>query len=121
MHELAIACELVELAQGAARRAGAAQVVTVYLKLGALSGVVEEALRFGYQTAAAGTLLEGARLEIEQVPVILICPDCGQRSQPPSIQALMCPVCGGLSPHIIQGKEIELTSLEVAEHANAPA
>jgi hydrogenase nickel incorporation protein HypA/HybF len=61
MHELSIACSLVDLAVEAAERAGAAKVVAVKVVVGAFSGVSAEALLFSYDVAAAGT-----RLEVEE-------------------------------------------------------
>jgi hydrogenase nickel incorporation protein HypA/HybF len=121
MHELSIACDLVEIAEAAARSANAERVAVVYLKLGVFAGVVREALLFGYDTAAKGTLLEGSRLEIEDVPLVVYCSTCKQESQLPSVQCFQCPVCGKPVVDIRQGKELELTSMEIIEHANETA
>ena len=56
MHELSIAHSLVETAVEAAEKAGARRVTRVSLRLGALSGVVRNALEFGYEIAAQSTL-----------------------------------------------------------------
>lgn len=121
MHELAIAYELVEIAENAARGANAERVTVVRLRLGVFSGVVKEALWFGYDTATQGTLLEGSQLEIEDVPLVMACADCGQQSTALSIQDLRCPVCGSSATTIEHGKELELTSMEIVDHANATA
>ena len=60
MHELSIAHSLVESAVDAAEKAGARRVTRVHLRLGALSGVVRNALEFGYEITTQGTLLEGS-------------------------------------------------------------
>ncbi|MBL8155608.1 MAG: hydrogenase maturation nickel metallochaperone HypA, partial [Anaerolineae bacterium] len=66
MHELGIAHDLVEIASSAAAAAHVQQVGVVHVRLGTLSGVVKDALMFSYDIAAAGTVLEGSRLEIEE-------------------------------------------------------
>ena len=48
----------------------------VHLRLGALAGVVPEALLASYEMACAETPLEGSRLVIEEVPVVVFCPRC---------------------------------------------
>jgi hydrogenase nickel incorporation protein HypA/HybF len=121
MHELSIACDLVEIAEAAARKACAERVAVVYLKLGILSGVVKEALLFGYDIATKGTLLEGSRLEIKDVALIVFCPACQHESQLSSIQCFECPICGNPVTEIHQGKELELTSMEIIEHENETA
>jgi hydrogenase nickel incorporation protein HypA/HybF len=64
MHELSIAAEIVELATEEAARRGC-KVEVVHLKLGALSGVVREALEFSWDVACEETPIAGARLAIE--------------------------------------------------------
>jgi hydrogenase nickel incorporation protein HypA/HybF len=113
MHELSIAYSLIETAESAARDAGAQRVTLVHLRLGALSGVVEDALRFGFEVAAQDTLLDGARLEIERLPVMIRCPQCKQDVELPSIQRFRCPVCDAPAENVVQGRELELTSIEI--------
>lgn len=113
MHELSIAYDLVQIAETAARDAGATRVNVVYLSIGALSGVVRDSLLFAYDVATEGTLLAGSRLEVEDLPVTIHCPACGQDSALPSIQLFQCPVCGAPATDIRGGKEIQITSLEV--------
>ena len=113
MHELSIAYNLVEIAETAAREAGAERVESLHLRLGLMSGVVKEALYFGYDLATEGTLLQGSRLEIEDVAVVVYCPVCDRESELPSIQSFQCPFCGGLTADIRHGRELELTSMEI--------
>jgi hydrogenase nickel incorporation protein HypA/HybF len=115
MHELSIACSLVEMAAQAANDAGAARVEAVHLRLGALAGVVKDALLFSYEIATQGTILAGSRLEIEDVPVVIYCGSCRMTSSLTSLQSFRCPHCGQPSADIRQGRELELISLEIAD------
>jgi hydrogenase nickel incorporation protein HypA/HybF len=119
MHELSIAYSLVEMAARAAHDAGVSRVEAVRLRLGALSGVVKDALLFSYDVATAGTILAGSRLDIEAVPVAIHCSACGVTSSLPGIQSFRCPLCGQPSGDIRQGRELELVSLEVADEQPA--
>lgn len=113
MHELSIATSLVEAAGEEAAQRGAARVLAVHLRVGALSGVVCDALAFSFEVAAAGTPLEGARLEIEEVPVVVFCPACrAEKPLPDFIRC--CPDCGAPTPEVRQGAELEITALELA-------
>ena len=113
MHELSIAQELVRMAEEAARANGARKVREVRLRLGALSGVMEDALRLGYEAACRDTLLEGSRLVIEPAPVRIHCPRCGRDVEPEGLQLMYCPVCGAAGGTLVQGREIELAALEI--------
>ena len=83
MHELSVALSLVEAAERAAARARAERVNYVRVEIGALSGVVPEALRFGYDVAIRGTLLEGSELRIEETPIVVYCDACGKERELP--------------------------------------
>jgi hydrogenase nickel incorporation protein HypA/HybF len=115
MHELSIAHSLVEAASHAAQGAGVQHVQAVHLRLGALAGVVKEALLFSYDIATEGTVLAGSRLEIEDIPVAIYCPDCKITSTLAGIQSFCCPICGQASADVRQGRELELVSLEVCD------
>ena len=112
MHELSIALSLVDLAEEEGERQGG-RVCAVHLRLGALAGVVKEALLSSYEMACADTSLEGSRLVIEEVPVVVFCPECQALRTLSALQAFTCAECGTPTPDIRQGKELELVALEV--------
>lgn len=113
MHELSLAIDLVDCAERSARVANARAVVGVRLIVGALAGVESDALRVGFDAAIAGTLLEGARLEIEEVAVRGWCPQCGAERAPVELQWLACVECMTPLEFLTSGREIEITSLEI--------
>jgi len=115
MHELSIAMSMIEMATEEASRHGAERVSALHLKLGALSGVVKEALQFSYDIACQGTSLEGSRLIIEDVPVVIHCPNCNGDRTVESIQHLQCDLCGELSAEVRQGRELQVVALELEE------
>ncbi len=119
MHELSIAISLVELACEEADRLGRVHVDALHLRLGPLSGVVKEALAFSFEIAAQGTAVEGARLDIEDVPVTAFCPRCKAERTLDASLCLRCPVCEGALTEVRHGREMELTALEVTDDAAA--
>ena len=121
MHELSVAVQLVEIASEKAAALGNVQVEAVYVRLGPFSGVVKDALSFCFDGAARGTAIEGARLEIEDVPALVFCPRCTAERELPDIQHLRCPVCGEPTPEVRAGSELELTALEVTEASDHAA
>ncbi|MFZ3341651.1 MAG: hydrogenase maturation nickel metallochaperone HypA [Terriglobales bacterium] len=119
MHELSIAMSIVELAEEEVERRGV-QVIAVHLKLGALSGVVKEALLSCYEMACENTALQGSRLVIEEIPVVVFCPLCQAQRQLSSVQLFCCSECNTPCSEIVQGKELEVTALEIEECAPNP-
>jgi hydrogenase nickel incorporation protein HypA/HybF len=114
MHELSIAMSIVDMAQEEAERRNV-QVDAVHLELGALSGVVKEALLFSYGVACDGTRLEGSRLVVTDVPIEVFCPSCKLPKILRSMQWFHCPDCGASTSEILHGKELLITALELKQ------
>jgi hydrogenase nickel incorporation protein HypA/HybF len=121
MHELSIAMSIVVMAQEEAERRGDVQVTAVHLKVGALSGVVKEALFSSYEMACEDTPLQGSRLVIEEVPVVVYCPSCRAQRPLNSAQLFCCAACGTPTSEVIHGKELEVFALEIQEWVHNPA
>jgi hydrogenase nickel incorporation protein HypA/HybF len=113
MHELSIAMSIVEMAQEEAERRGI-QVCAVHLKLGRLSGVVKEALLSSYEMACYETPLAGSQLLIEEIPIVVFCPNCKAERPLSSMQLFCCSECGTPTADVVHGKELEVFALEVA-------
>ena len=111
MHELAIAESVVHIAS---RHADGRQVTKVYLKVGHLRQVVPSALAFSFELVAQGTPVEGAELEMEEIPVTGKCRGCGAESRLTEFP-LQCAACGSFDLEILQGEELYVESLELEE------
>jgi hydrogenase nickel incorporation protein HypA/HybF len=114
MHELSIAISMIDQITEEAANRGGLDVEAVHLKLGAFSGVDKEALLFAYELACEGSLLEGSRLVIETIPLVIYCATCQKDRTPPSLYQLSCPECCSPGQKIVSGREIEVASLEIA-------
>jgi hydrogenase nickel incorporation protein HypA/HybF len=114
MHELSIALSIIAMAEDEARQRGV-QVNAIHLKLGTLSGVVKDALLFSFDLACEGTLLEGSRLLIEEVPTVVFCPICQAERPLASVQRFCCSVCDNPASEVVQGREIEVVALEIQQ------
>ena len=105
---------LVDLAQEEAERLGG-RVCALHLRIGALSGVVPEALLASYEMASAQTPLEGSRLIIEDVPVVVYCPQCRAERELDSVQFFCCAECGTPTGQVERGRELELVAMEIEQ------
>lgn len=114
MHELSIAISMIDQIIEESESRGGLEVEAVHLKLGVFSGVDREALLFSYELACEGTPLQGSRLVIETIPLVIYCACCQTERMPPSVYQLCCPECETAAQIIVSGREIEVVSLEVA-------
>ena len=113
MHELSIAISMIDQISEESESRGGLEVEVVHLKLGIFSGVDQEALLFAWELACEGLALQGARLAIESIPLVIYCDACQKDRVPPSVYQLSCPECENPGQRIITGREIEVASLEV--------
>jgi len=113
MHEVGLMQTALELAFDRARDAGASRIHQMTLRVGALSGVVPDALRMAFIAATPGTVADGATLVVDEVAVRCRCEECGREFWPDDI-VYCCSKCGAINSNIEEGRELELTSLEVS-------
>lgn len=117
MHEMGIAMQIVEIATSAIPdKLADVRVERINLKLGKLSSVVPESLNFCLEVVTRDTPLAGAKIHIEEIPVVAKCRDCGFEwtlSKP----IFTCQMCESACVDIIAGRELEITSIEVADQA----
>ena len=120
MHELSIAIRVVEtLTEDLADEPG--NVASVRLRVGALSGVVPDALHFAWDVACRDTRLDGAALEIDEVAAQIWCGACGREQTIPVAYTMRCPICCASASRVVAGCELEILSVEMAEHEQTKA
>ncbi|MGF1647813.1 MAG: hydrogenase maturation nickel metallochaperone HypA [Kineosporiaceae bacterium] len=115
MHELSITRSVVRTV---AEATGGTRVLVVRMRVGALSGVVPDALRFAWDVAVVDGPLAGSRLEIEEVPVAVACRACERTSDLADPLPLRCPECAGREVDLVRGREIEVVDADIDD---APA
>jgi hydrogenase nickel incorporation protein HypA/HybF len=113
MHELSMITSVVETVTESLTPYPGAKVLEVRLKVGALSSVIPESLEFCYGIVAEGTPLEGSRLVVDVLPVVVHCAHCDQDAELDGIQSFRCPRCGEPCNDLRQGRELEIDSIEI--------
>jgi len=115
MHEMGIAQQIIDIATASIPPdMRPARVERVNLKIGKLSAVVADSLRFCFEIVSKDTPLAGAELAIEETPVVARCKDCDARwtiTEP----VFTCQACHSGSLEILSGRELDIVSIEIAE------
>lgn len=115
MHEMGIAEQLAQIAIDAIPKDLVDPKVTqLNLKIGKLSSIVEHSLTFCFAIIAKDTALENAHLDIEVVPVTVCCSSCSDEWEVTGSD-FTCSHCKDSNVKILTGREIEITSLELAD------
>ena len=87
-------------------------VKTVWLEIGALSGVELDAMRFGFDAVMRDSVADGARLEIIEIPGQAWCLTCAE-TVPVQQRFDQCPKCGGYQLELVAGDQMRIKELEV--------
>jgi hydrogenase nickel incorporation protein HypA/HybF len=112
MHELSLMEAVRQQVLVEAERHGAQRIEAITLRVGSLAGVDPEALALAFEVVMAESIAAGARLLIESVPALARCPAC-LGTYPVLNGICLCPHCGGLGGHLLQGRELQLATLEL--------
>lgn len=112
MHELAIANSILEAVRTELTRHPGRYATRVGVRIGELTAVDQESLRFCLEAIILGTDFDCLKLEIELVPRRQTCRACRCVFAVRDYE-LSCPQCASLQTEFSSGDELELAYLEV--------
>ena len=118
MHELSIALRIVESLNEELAHEEDLTVSTVTIQVGALTGLVPEALQFSWDMATDNSRLQGSKLSIEWIDATGFCPECELDRTITNLQSFRCPVCRTPIQQITGGHELEILTLEVHDNGS---
>jgi len=115
MHEMSIVTSLLALVGEELKKHRLEKLLVVRVRHGALANIVPDAMNFAFEALTQDSLFAGARLELEEEPVILRC-TCGASFSPEQKRELLfapCPACGETVGHTVEkGRELYLQHIE---------
>jgi hydrogenase nickel incorporation protein HypA/HybF len=118
MHEMGIAMQIVEIATASIpEHLKNSRVQGVYLKIGKLSSVVPDSLRFCFDIVSKDSAIAGAVLYIEEIPVTARCKSC-ENHWTIDGPAFSCPRCGSGTIDLTSGQELDISSIELEDEPN---
>lgn len=110
MHELGITQNIVAIVT---EHAQGTKVSRVVLEIGKLSAILPDAVRFCFDICTKDTVLEGAILEIREIPGLAKCRQCSAEialDKPFGICS-----CGSVQLDLITGEELKVKEIEIEE------
>lgn len=113
MHEASLAQNIIEDILGRIERGQIPdRVRSVNLLVGRLTAVVPANLQFLFDALARDSALEGARLDIELVPIRACCTSCEEYFEIEDVY-FSCRQCGSPDVQVLGGTELLIESVEV--------
>jgi len=116
VHELSLAQEVLRIALERAEEAGDGRITEVTLRIGDLSQVFPDSLRFCFEVCSKNSRAEGAELKIVHIPAVGRCNDCGEASEI-ELPVFMCKKCSGFDIEIESGSELLIESLTLEDES----
>jgi len=115
LHELPVIQSLFEICMRHARANNANKVVSVTLKIGEASDLQDEWIQRYFDYLCKETILEGAKLIINRVPLMIRCKECSEEFHVDlrKTQQVLCPKCGGTKFEYVSGREYSVDSIEI--------
>ena len=112
MHELSIVASLFEILEEKAKEKKAKKIVSVTVKVGALSGVVPEFLETAFNIYKKDTIASESTLKIEEVPLKIRCQQCGTEMVKDDF-VFICEKCDSRELETLSGTELLLEKMEM--------
>lgn len=116
MHEVGIANSILDAGQREAARYAGAKLLRIGVRVGALAGVDNDALRFAFTALTQGTDLEAVDFEIQSCPRRNRCLECDCEFES-AIYSDPCPRCASDRTLLVGGEELDVAYVEVEEAA----
>jgi hydrogenase nickel incorporation protein HypA/HybF len=115
MHELAVTESLLQVVLSHAGEGGAGKVVSVSVRIGELSDLVNDWMQRYFDYLSRGTIAEGARIHIERIAATFRCDACGDvfPADPRTREAIRCPRCASEAMTLVSGRECFVQQIEV--------
>jgi len=111
MHELSIAENMLEIIESYRTERGFTRCNSLTVRIGLLSAVDEQALRFAFEALAEGGPHEGVVLEVEKTYPQACC-SCGCSFQVNDL-FYSCPQCGSPRAELTGGDDLYIVQMEV--------
>jgi hydrogenase nickel incorporation protein HypA/HybF len=118
MHEVGIANSILEAGHTEAARRPGATLTGIGVRIGVLSGVDIDALRFAFECITAETEDEKVVLTTEKCPRVNRCEDCNNEFASPQLSPFTdapCPRCHSTRTKFVSGDQLDIAFVEVEE------
>lgn len=112
MHEMSIAVSIVDIVCSKAKEENAKKINSIQLEIGELSGIMIDALEFGFEAATKNTLADGAMLRIDKIQGKALCKNCDKHFYIKN-EYTPCPSCNDFNIELLEGKELNIKSFNI--------
>jgi hydrogenase nickel incorporation protein HypA/HybF len=114
VHEVSVALAMVDELRKIAKDNGAKRIVNVKLKIGRMSGIVTDSLKFAFDAVKLEhPFLASAEIAIEEIPLVYKCNECGRSFDTDNMYFPSCPDCDSYNLTLLSGEEQHIENVEI--------
>lgn len=107
MHELSLIDGIIGAVKTNAQENNIKRINKIKLVVGRFTNAIPDSLQFAFEVLSQQEpMFSGARLEIEERPVVCCCNDCGRQFEVDKTYRFRCPQCDGVNIEITSGREL---------------
>lgn len=118
MHEVGIASSILEAGHKETQRRPGAKLIGIGVRIGVLSGVDIDALRFAFECITSATEDEKVVFTAESCPRMNRCEECANEFSSPQLSPFTdapCPRCHSARTRFVSGDQLDIAFVEVEE------
>lgn len=109
---MSLAVGIVDLAVQTAEQNQAKKINSIAVEVGALAGIIRDALEFCFSEAVKNTIAQDATLDYVHIPASAVCETCGHVFNTDE-RAAKCPKCENYVFQLSGGKEFRVKNINV--------
>lgn len=91
---------------------GQARPQWVGVRVGEVFHLESDSVQMHFELLTQGTPLQGVELRLEEVPLVVLCRECGQKGTVEDHHLPTCGSCGSLDVQVLQGNKVEIRLAE---------
>lgn len=112
MHELSIAQSILDIVNQNLPADNNTRVKSVKVRIGKLSNVLPDSLRFCFEAITKDSDFENTELLINIIPITIECKDCEKHSEI-SDYVFACPACSSSNIQVVGGNDLNIEEIEI--------
>ncbi|HHO75464.1 MAG TPA: hydrogenase maturation nickel metallochaperone HypA [Deltaproteobacteria bacterium] len=114
MHELPVTQSILDIVMKHALMNNVTRIHAINLAIGEMSDLEDEWIQRYFDYLSKDTLAQGAKLNIERVPVVLRCEVCSETFEIDikKLEDISCPACGEKKFSFVSGREYYIKNME---------
>lgn len=112
MHELSIAQSILDIVNQHLPADKNTSVKSVKVRIGKLSNVLPDSLRFCFEAITKDSKFENTELLINFIPITIECKDCNKQTEI-SDYVFTCPACSSTNLQVVGGNDLNIEEIEI--------